>query len=162
MTEIEGAKDLREPGEFGFAIEEVIESRRSKLVPYGLLSSSFHIMHSRELCQELPLIQTRMRNLSLFKQSPLGNRELGMVARGVVNRLEIYFGKAKQVNSASRVPAHLDHPAIVIDVHGPVGGFTYHSREPLLEPHPSASSIQYRRRLYSNSPSTQSPFYIFW
>lgn len=39
-------RDLQ-PGEVGFADEEVIESRRSKLVPYGLLSSSsFHILLS--------------------------------------------------------------------------------------------------------------------
>ncbi len=32
-------------GEVGFADEDVMESRRSKLVPYGLLSSSsFHIL----------------------------------------------------------------------------------------------------------------------
>ena len=31
-------------GEEGFAVEEVNESRRSKLLPYGLLSSSFHMM----------------------------------------------------------------------------------------------------------------------
>lgn len=38
----------REPGgEWGFAVEEAVESRRSKLVPYGLLSSSFHIMRGR-------------------------------------------------------------------------------------------------------------------
>lgn len=37
--------NLRDPGEFGTAFEEVIESRRSKLVPYGLLSSSFHILY---------------------------------------------------------------------------------------------------------------------
>lgn len=36
----------REPGEAGFAEDDVIESRRSKLVPYGLLSSSsFHIVN---------------------------------------------------------------------------------------------------------------------
>lgn len=35
-------------------MEEAVESRRSKLVPpYGLLSSSFHIMRSRGLCLQL-------------------------------------------------------------------------------------------------------------
>jgi hypothetical protein len=34
----------REFGDAGFALDEVRESRRSKLVPYGLLSSSFHMM----------------------------------------------------------------------------------------------------------------------
>lgn len=43
----------REPGELGLAIEEAVESRRSKLVPYGLLSSSFHIMRGRGLRLEL-------------------------------------------------------------------------------------------------------------
>ena len=33
----------REVGEVGFT-DDVCESRRSKLVPYGLLSSSFHMM----------------------------------------------------------------------------------------------------------------------
>lgn len=36
--------DSRDRGELGFAEEEVRESRRSKLVPYGLLSSSFHMV----------------------------------------------------------------------------------------------------------------------
>jgi hypothetical protein len=38
----------REMGDVGLAEEEVIESLRSKLVPYGLLSSSsFHILPER-------------------------------------------------------------------------------------------------------------------
>ena len=52
---MKGQENSREPGELGFAVEEVIESRRSKLalVPYGLLSSSFHIMCRRALRQEV-------------------------------------------------------------------------------------------------------------
>jgi hypothetical protein len=41
--------DILEVGLVGFAVDgldERFESLRSKLVPYGLLSSSFHIMHS--------------------------------------------------------------------------------------------------------------------
>ena len=38
---------LRDVGEAGFAEDEVCESRRSKLVPYGLLSSSsFHMFRN--------------------------------------------------------------------------------------------------------------------
>lgn len=43
----------RDVGEDGFAEEEVMESRRSKLVPYGLLSSSsFHMLPGRNASQQ--------------------------------------------------------------------------------------------------------------
>jgi hypothetical protein len=42
---------LRESGVLGFGVEEAFESRRSKLVPYGLLSSSFHILRGFGSCQ---------------------------------------------------------------------------------------------------------------
>lgn len=37
------------------AVDERFESLRSKLVPYGLLSSSFHMMHDRDSFQERQL-----------------------------------------------------------------------------------------------------------
>jgi hypothetical protein len=43
--------DILEVGLVGFAVDcvdERFESLRSKLVPYGLLSSSFHIMRSSD------------------------------------------------------------------------------------------------------------------
>lgn len=44
--------DSRGPGELGWMLEDEVESLLSKLCPYGLLSSSFHMMR-----ESLPLLQ---------------------------------------------------------------------------------------------------------
>ncbi len=50
-----------EVGEVGFVVDDVKESLLSKLVPYGLLSSSFHIMSdlSRDPKHKQPACDTK-------------------------------------------------------------------------------------------------------
>jgi hypothetical protein len=63
----------RELGEVGLAEEEVIESRRSKLVPYGLLSSSsFHMSPAEE---EQANKRTRLHVSRLVRSSPQTSRQ---------------------------------------------------------------------------------------